>query len=367
MEARRDLELKNQTSLDRSVWNWSSVGAFNEDEDLQMPSDVAFGLRKTIVVVYALVCAMGLLGNALVMYLIRAQKIRPAPTINIFVFGLAAADFQFSLTLPFWATEMALDFSWPFGITLCKIVPSMTVLSIYTNVFLLTAMSVARYQLVASAIKDGSRITMSVAKWTTLALWVLAMGATIPTMIYTTVVDVLGVEICVFKFPSPSWLGAYQLQRVVFTFVVPLVVILTSYLLLLRFLHVHRVSSENSKRRKQVMATVGLVVGCFFVCWFPNHAVTFWGILIKFEVVSLGKAFYVVHTYFFPISTCLAHTSSCLNPVLYCLMRHEFREALKDTFRRFSSSVANYQYFSSHRTLEEVVVLPLSHRSPIEQ
>ncbi|XP_062821274.1 relaxin-3 receptor 2 [Anolis carolinensis] len=351
------MELKNQTYL-----NWSSVGAFNGDKDPLASLDVAFGLRMAIAVVYALVCAAGLLGNGLVMFFIRTRKIRPTPAINIFVFGLAAADFQFSLTLPFWATEMVLDFSWPFGPTLCKIVPSMTVLSIYTNVFLLTAMSVARYRLVASAVKDGPRITVSVAKRTTLALWVLAIAATIPTIIYTMVVDVLGVKICVFKFPSQSWLGVYQLQRVVFTFVVPLAVIVTFYLLLLRFLNVRRISGEN-RRQKQVAATVGLVVGCFFVCWFPNHVITFWGILIKFKVVSAGEVFYAVHTYVFPICTCLAHTSSCLNPVLYCLMRREFREAIKDTFRRFSSSVANYQYFSSQRTLEDVVVLPLSRRT----
>ncbi|XP_042300424.1 relaxin-3 receptor 2-like, partial [Sceloporus undulatus] len=233
-----ELGWNNHTIPDPRLWNRSSQEGFGfaGDGDPFVPSDVSFGLRMVITVVYLLVCAMGLLGNGLVMYLIRTHKIRPTPAINVFVFGLAAADFQFSLTLPFWATETALDFSWTFGPAMCKVIPSLTVLCVYANVFLLTVMSVTRYWSVASAIKDSSRMTARGATWITLALWVLAVGAAVPTAIYTTVVDVAGVELCLFKFPTPSLLGVYQLQRVVFTFVVPLAIILTSYLLLLRFL-----------------------------------------------------------------------------------------------------------------------------------
>ncbi|XP_026542282.1 relaxin-3 receptor 2-like [Notechis scutatus] len=348
-----------------SLTNGTSAGIFDLFSDAAadtalVSSNVLFSVRIFITTVYLLVCAVGLLGNSLVMYLIWRQKDRSTTAINILVFGLAAADFQLSLMLPFWATEAALDFQWPFGQAMCKAIPSLTLLSIYANVFLLTAMAVTRYWSVVSAVEEGYRMTPRVAKGITVTLWAVAMGATVPTTVYTGVVSVAGVELCLFRFPSPYHLGIYQLQRVVFAFAVPLVIILTSYLLLLRFLKLHHITSHSLTRHNRVSATVRLVVSCFFVCWFPNHVVTFWGILVKFRALPMDDTFHYLHTYVFPLTTCLAHANSCLNPILYCLIRREFQEAMKDTFRRLSS-IASYQLFSSHKVWEEgaLEVLPL--------
>ncbi|KAJ6652801.1 hypothetical protein lerEdw1_010655 [Lerista edwardsae] len=356
----------NFTPTSPGHWNLSLRGGFDLLGEAAM-QDVSSGLRMFITCVYALVCAAGLLGNGLVMHLIWTQKTRPAPVINVFVFGLAVTDFQFSLTLPFWAVETALDFHWTFGQAMCKIVPSLTLLSVYTNVFLLTAMSVARYWSVASALKDGARVTPRLARWITVALWGLALGATIPTTLYTTVVDFAGVQLCLFRFPQPYLLGVYHLQRVVLTFAVPLAVISTSYLLLLRLLRTHQVSGNNPKRQSQVASTVRLVVASFFICWFPNHAITLWGVLVKFGAAQLTETFYFFQHYVFPLTTCLAHANSCLNPILYCLMRHEFREAMKDTCRRLSRMASFYRRSLTRRSREEValVVSPCSSPSGI--
>ncbi|XP_053134522.1 relaxin-3 receptor 2 [Hemicordylus capensis] len=365
------------SGLGRSEWsnnsvppglsNWSFVD--NVDvwgEAAMAPLDNLSGLRTFITLVYSVVCAVGLLGNGLVMYLIWAQKGTRAPVINVFVFGLAVADFQFSLTLPFWAVETFLDFTWPFGQVLCKAIPFLTVLSIYANVFLLTAMSVTRYWSLASALKDGRRMTPRLAKWITLALWGMALGTSVPATIYTTVVHIAGVEVCIFKFPTPFWLGVYHLQKVVITFAIPLVVISISYLLLLRLLRSHRVNGNSPKRQNQVATTVRLVVGCFFVCWFPNHVATIWGVLVKFKAVRMDETFFFLQNYIFPLTKCLAHSSSCLNPVLYCLIRKDFWEAMKETFRRVSKMAASLQHSSAHKTMEEamLMVVPLSPSGP---
>lgn len=346
-----------------SHWNFSTLDGFEFLGDATVP-DVAFGLRMVITCVYSLVCAAGLLGNGLVMYLIWTQKTKPAPVINIFVFGLAVTDFQFSLTLPFWAVETALDFHWPFGQAMCKTIPSLTVLSVYANVFLLTAMSVTRYWSVASALKDGARMTPRLAKWITMALWALAVAATIPTVVYIRVVNFGGVELCIFKFPQLYKLGIYHLQRVVFTFLIPLGVILVSYLLLLKLLRTHQVSGNNPKRQSKVATTVRLVVGSFFVCWFPNHVAALWGVLVKFQVVSMSESFYFFQRYLFPLATCLAHSNSCLNPILYCLMRNEFRGAMKDTFRRLSRMASSCRHSLAQKTQEEVMLVASPHSSP---
>ena len=51
----------------------------------------------------------------LVLYLMKSKQGWRKSSINLFVTNLALTDFQFVLTLPFWAVENALDFKWPFG------------------------------------------------------------------------------------------------------------------------------------------------------------------------------------------------------------------------------------------------------------
>ncbi|XP_048360350.1 relaxin-3 receptor 2 [Sphaerodactylus townsendi] len=338
------------------LWGSSDDAAF-------ISSDASFGMRVFITVVYSVVCLLGLLGNGLVMYLIRTQKGRSTPIINIFIFGLAVADFQFSLMLPFWAAETALDFLWPFGEVLCKIVPSLTITSIYANVSLLTAMSVTRYWTLASALKAGSTMTPNQAKWIIVALWALALGAAVPTVIFMAMQDIDGVQICLFRFPTGYGLGIYRLHRVVFTFVIPLGIISVSYFLLLRLLKTCQVNGSYSKRQKHITTTIRLVVSSFFICWFPNQVVTTWGVLVDFHLLPINRAFYFLHNYIFPLTTCLAHASSCLNPVLYCLMRNEFRKAMKETFQKISKAVSFYWNSSTNKIGEEdvmPVVVPLS-------
>nr|KAF6414259.1 relaxin family peptide/INSL5 receptor 4 [Molossus molossus] len=66
--------------------------------------------------------------------------------------------------------------------------------------------------------------------------------------------------------------------------------------------------------------SVCILVVSSFLYWFPT---TLWGVLVKFDLVPWDSTFYTIYTYVFPVTTCLAHSNSCLNPVLFCLLRQE--------------------------------------------
>ncbi|XP_066504360.1 relaxin family peptide receptor 3.2b [Hoplias malabaricus] len=308
-------------------------------------------VRVTIALVYSVVCALGLVGNSLALYLLHTRHRQKHSSINCFVMGLALTDLQFVLTLPFWAVDTALDFRWPFGKVMCKIVSSVTTMNMYASVYFLTAMSVARYYSVASSLKMRSqRAAAAGAKWVSLGIWLLSLLATLPHAIYSTIARVAtDEELCLVRFPwhPQLLLGLYQLQKVLLGFVIPLVVITLCYLLLLRFVLSRRVrgvvvGSEGErgrhKRRSKVTKSVVIVVLSFFLCWLPNQALTLWAVLIKFDLMPFSKAFYNAQTYAFPLSVCLAHANSCLNPVLYCLIRREFRAGLKELLLRATPS-----------------------------
>ncbi|KAL6468876.1 hypothetical protein MHYP_G00224000 [Metynnis hypsauchen] len=312
---------------------------FSSLEDIDVSADGSPALRIIISTVYSAVCAVGLVGNLLVFLLMKIKQGRKTNAVNFFVVNLAVTDFQFVLTLPFWAVDTALDFSWPFGDAMCKIILSVTVMNMYASVFFLTAMSIARYWAVASGLKRrGARRSAVSVKWVCAVLWVLATVATAPTSVFSTVTVVAGEKLCLLRFPEGHrWLALYHLQKILVAFILPMTILSICYLLLLRFIRRRGMKSSRPRRRSTVTKSVTVVVLSFFICWMPNHAITLWGVLVKFNAVYWDKTYYLVHTYVFPLTVCLAHANSCLNPVLYCLMRREVRKMLKKLFWRFSS------------------------------
>ncbi|XP_067832127.1 relaxin-3 receptor 1-like [Heptranchias perlo] len=306
-------------------------------------------LRIVIVLTYSFVCAVGLFGNLLVLYLIRGVKGQNKFTINFFVFNLALTDFHFVLVLPFWAAEVALDHSWPFGNAICKLVLFITVLNMYTSVFFLTAMSVSRYCSVVQTLRPGrTSLRPCMVKWVSLMIWLVAVAASLPPAIYSRTINIQGEELCIQKFPGQEyWLALYHVQKIIVAFIIPLIVISVCYLLLLNFLWHHNLSSNNPRRQSKVTKSIIILVLSFFLCWLPNHAITFWGVLVKLELAHWDKAYYITHTYIHPLTICLANTNSCLNPIIYCLMRKEFRKSLKNLFWRASSISYPWMYLSS--------------------
>lgn len=296
-------------------------------------------VRIFISIIYSLVCALGLVGNLLVLCLMTSKRMWKKSSINLFVTSLAVTDFQFVLTLPFWAVENALDFTWPFGKAMCKIVSYVTAMNMYASVFFLTAMSVARYWSLASALKGRRRRPRCCTAWCiNVFIWFTAVTAALPPAVFSTTTPVYAEEdLCLVKFPDTNgtaqfWLALYHSQKVLLGFVVPLAIISSCYLLLLRFITSRNINTSCAKRRAKVTKSVTIVVLSFFLCWLPNQALTTWGILVKLNVVHFSDAYYTMQAYVFPVSVCLAHSNSCLNPVHYCLMRREFRKALRKLF-----------------------------------
>ena len=208
-------------------------------------------------------------------------------------------------------------------------------MNMYASVFFLTAMSVTRYWSVASALNNRTVQKSCSTKWVCAIIWILATLATAPTSIFSTVSNVTGEKLCLLRFPGGQyWLAVYHIQKILVGFVLPMSIVSISYMMLLRFIRNRSMKTSNPKRRSQVTKSITIVVLSFFLCWMPNHAITLWSVLVKLNVANWDRAYYLVHTYVFPLTVCLAHTNSCLNPFIYCLMRKEFRDKLRGLIHR---------------------------------
>ncbi|XP_023978475.1 LOW QUALITY PROTEIN: relaxin-3 receptor 1 [Physeter macrocephalus] len=333
-------------------------------------ADTEARVRILVRVVYREVCALGLTGNLLVLYLMKSKQGWRKSSINLFVTNLALTDMPFVPTLPFWAVENSLDFRWPLGKATCKIVSTVTSMNMGAGVFFLTATSVARYHSVALALKShrtrgqgrgdccgwslGDSCRFS-AKALCVLIWASAALASLRKAVFS---KVMGEERCLVRFPDKLlgrdrqfWLGLCHLQKALLGFVPPLGAISLCCQLLVHFISDHRVAGTqvgasaaggglaraSARRRSKATKSVTVVVPSFFPCWLPNQALTTWRIPIRFNAVPSSREYFVCHVYAFPVSVCLAHSSSCLNPILYCLARREFRKALENLLWRLAS------------------------------
>ncbi|XP_069372484.1 relaxin-3 receptor 1-like [Paralichthys olivaceus] len=339
----------------RSILSGCSIGLFcnnshlnfhniSYDNGLESLDDGSPWLRIIISVVYFVVATAGVLGNLLVMFLLYSTHTINTGTINFFVFNLALAHLLFSLALPFWAVDIALDYSWPFSLATCKAVSLLTGLNVFASCFFLTAMSLTRYCFVATALKPRASLcrrscTSPVA---TAFIWAGALIAAVPRAVFAdlSLVGSGNDTACLLRFPDgTAWLGINQLLRMVLGFLLPYTIIVLSYLLLLRFLCRHKL--KGSRRKSDISKSVAVVVLSFCVCWFPYNVLTLWGVLIQLDIVDISSSFYSAQTYFFPLANCLAFTSSCFNPVIYCLVRKEYRLALHNVLLKLSLAIVS--------------------------
>ena len=101
--------------------------------------------RIAILVAYLLTFAVGVLGNALVLYaVVRHRQLRAKSVANYYIGNLALADISFVVTLPLFCwTTYASD--WPFGTFACKLAYSVHDGVRLVGVFTLVALSVDRY------------------------------------------------------------------------------------------------------------------------------------------------------------------------------------------------------------------------------
>ncbi|XP_053549126.1 nociceptin receptor isoform X3 [Bombina bombina] len=278
------------------------------------------GIKVTIVVVYLIVCVVGLVGNCAVMY----TKMKTAT--NIYIFNLALADALVLITLPFQGTDIFLGI-WPFGNVLCKIAIAIDYYNMFTSTFTLTMMSVDRYIAICHPVKALDIRTPHKAKVVNVCIWILASCIGIPVMVMGSA-EMENDEIeCLVQMPSPEhyWDPVFGICVFLFSFVIPVLIITICYSLMIRRLKKVRVlsgSKEKDRNLRRITRLVLVVVAVFVICWTP--------IQIFVLVQSLGaKPDSDIKVTVLHFCIALGYANSSLNPVLYAFLDENFKACFK--------------------------------------
>ena len=102
------------------------------------------GLTLFLVISYGTICLGGLIGNALVAYVIIRGAPRMKTVTNVFILNLAITDTLFLMGLPTIMTT-AITRRWVFGAAMCYIHYVQTCVNMFTGTFTLTLMSADRF------------------------------------------------------------------------------------------------------------------------------------------------------------------------------------------------------------------------------
>ncbi|KAG8516804.1 Somatostatin receptor type 4 [Galemys pyrenaicus] len=275
----------------------------------------------TIQCIYALVCLLGLVGNALVIFVIlRYAKMKTAT--NIYLLNLAIADELFMLSVPFVASSAALQ-HWPFGSVLCRAVLSVDGLNMFTSVFCLTVLSVDRYVAVVHPLRAATYRRPSVAKLINLGVWLASLLVTLPIAIFADTRPAQGGQavVCNLHWPHPTWSAVFVIYTFLLGFLLPVLAIGLCYLLIVGKMRAVALRAGWQQRRrseKKITRLVLMVVAVFVLCWMPFYVVQ----LLNLFVTSLDAT--VNH-----VSLILSYANSCANPILYGFLSDNFRRSFQ--------------------------------------
>ncbi|KAK9969035.1 hypothetical protein ABG768_027246 [Culter alburnus] len=288
--------------------------------------DTIHHLNSTVLVlVYIIVFCLSLLGNTVVIFVVYFMENRRTST-DIYLMHLAIADLLFSLTLPFWATNLHAG-RWVLGTVMCKLLSGIQETTFYCCVFLLACISVDRYLAIVKATQFLNQKRHLVGIVCAL-MWLCAFILSIPVIVNRDVfAPAEGMELMchdnVTAENMDNWRMTLRILHHTLGFFIPLAVMLFCY----GFTTCKLCHSRNSQKQK-AMRVILCVVLFFIICWLPNNITEFVDNLMRAGGVMetckmrdrIDVALYVTEA--------IAFTHCAINPILYAFIGKKFRNQL---------------------------------------
>lgn len=213
--------------------------------------------NMVVVCIHGLVSCLGIVENALILWVV-GFRLQHRTVASVWVLNLAMSDFLATLTLPLFTFYLNSKHSWELGSPLCKTQASIFFCNMFVSAFLLAAISLDRYLLVAKPVWSQNHRSVAGA-WKVCVLgWLWAAVNTLPYFLFRSVTQKEdGGKLCYHNFALYSSSQATldrdckarqagtAISKLLLTFVFPLVVIAGSYIQIGLSLR------KRTRRRKQ--------------------------------------------------------------------------------------------------------------------
>uniref|UniRef100_A0A674CXA1 Neuropeptide Y receptor type 2 n=1 Tax=Salmo trutta TaxID=8032 RepID=A0A674CXA1_SALTR len=292
------------------------------------------GVQAALITAYSLIILLGLVGNALVIYMIIHFRNMRTVT-NFFIANLALADLLVdTLCLPFKLVYTLLD-EWKFGAVLCHMVPFAQALSVHVSILMLAVIALERYRCIVFHL--GQRLTWRSSLLIMAFTWTLSAVLAGPLAIFREYRQEeipsinLRISVCYEKWPYGSSRDGviYSLSMLLLQYVLPLSIISYAYICIWVKLknHVSPASRIDAvQRRKKTTKMLVMVVVVFATCWLPFHV---FQLASDLDLVLSLRQYKLIYTLFHIVAMC----STFANPLLYGWMNKNYRNGFLMVFR----------------------------------
>uniref|UniRef100_A0A182W0C5 G-protein coupled receptors family 1 profile domain-containing protein n=1 Tax=Anopheles minimus TaxID=112268 RepID=A0A182W0C5_9DIPT len=331
-----------------------------------------------ITIFYCFIFVAGIVGNLSICIVIAKNKSMHTAT-NYYLFNLAVSDFLllvFGMPQELYGTWN--PFAYPFNQLACIITGLLSETAANATVLTITSFTVERYIAICHPFRSHTMSKLSRAIKFVIVIWLVAFGLATPQALQFGVVETEDTRLCTIK--DEHFVHAFEVSSFLF-FVGPMTLIAVLYVLIgiklrkskllqgvkrassdyttpprgvtaqgrvirmlgngkhyslyikpqpnqLNFSFLQTHSPTEKKRDHGAVA----VVATFFICWAPFHAqrlMAVYGAFSKTESVFFYKMYMVLNY----ISGILYFLSTCINPLLYNIMSHKFRDASRHTLK----------------------------------
>ncbi|XP_041432949.1 C3a anaphylatoxin chemotactic receptor-like, partial [Xenopus laevis] len=313
----------------------------------------------TSFVLSVLTCALGLVGNALVIWVTGFHMKKHVG--KIWFLNLAVADIVFVFCLPLYCVALFTD-KWLFGRYLCKIYNYVSTCNMYASIFIITTLTIDRVLATAKPIWHHNFSSRCVCYATCTVIWVITALSSLPIFFLSDEVIYQENVQCKLVYvkqritthrlsnrdvTAPPFLGApldtypapqsacevdivetyFLTNCVIIPFLVvgyfiPLFVILFSNVIIAQ--QVRKSESVNTSRLYRIIITVILF---FFITWTP---VVIAQIILLVSLHNRNLILMSQMHRFMPLMTSIAYTNSCINPFIYALVGTQLRAEITD-------------------------------------
>ncbi|NWZ94534.1 CML1 protein, partial [Nesospiza acunhae] len=283
------------------------------------------------VIIYSVSCVLGILGNGLVIAII---TLKMKKSVNaVWFLNLAVADFLFNIFLPINIAYTAMSYHWIFGTVMCKLNSFLLILNMYTSVLLLTTISFDRYVSVVFPVWSQNHRSTNLAYGVCVVIWTLGIIMSCPSLVFRDTAQTRSSVICFSNFSlsrNKSYEGlalvrhrTVNITRFLAGYILPITIITFCYVAIVFNLRHNRLAKSKK----------------------------------PFKIITVPDAVpWSVFEIFIPLTTALAASNSCMNPVLYVFMGQDFKKFKVTLLSRLVNALSEETGHSSivHRSFSKI-------------
>uniref|UniRef100_A0A3Q3IXG4 Probable G-protein coupled receptor 19 n=1 Tax=Monopterus albus TaxID=43700 RepID=A0A3Q3IXG4_MONAL len=279
--------------------------------------------------VFGVLWLVSILGNALVCLVIHRSR-RTQSTTNYFVVSMACADLLMSLgCAPFILLQVTLG-RWPVSAVACKVVRYLQHLCPGVQVYVLLSISVDRFYTIVYPL--SFKVSREKAKKMILASWLFDAAFVSPCLFFYRSTSTDNSH-CDFFLPDSWGSVAYSTVHLLFGFLVPVVLIVSFYQRVVRYIwristdgHTVRRTMNTVPRTKVKTIKMFLMLNSvFFITWIPFYVAQLWHPKESDGPSRQGLLFFTVIAW-------ISFSSTASKPTLYSVYNANFRRGMRETF-----------------------------------